>query len=411
MSMSKAFYMKSEDITDERVDTQRGMICRGIEKLIGKGKLKAAQKLGRKWILNAMDEECRLRIVTAGRVEVGRVAVSVYANDPFAVLGPDGKERATTKLIIDGVPLQEGEKSIKKRLEELGAIFCAKDPIKLENHYDTESKRFSELLTGRRYAYIVLPIKELPKAIRVGPYIARLYYKEMVKELPACRNCNEKGHWANQCPQPKRCYDCKQTGHKKGDEACPVVQTIFGTLNINQVNQEKGKDSDNLEDHHNTDDSEDEDGTGSESESETESLHDDQKKDKEEKEVEEGEIENDTVESVGEESNKMLNEKHTEDSENNVDINKNRKHDETESDEHNTKETEKGKKGDFRGRTQSSMNEFVKRMRSGSNKRDRSPQSNADQLTEGQSKKHKKTKAEKKKEKARLSNGKKAAKK
>ena len=67
MSMSKAFYMKSEDIPDERVDTQRGMICRGIEKLIGKGKLKAAQKLGRKWILNAMDEECRLRIVTAGR--------------------------------------------------------------------------------------------------------------------------------------------------------------------------------------------------------------------------------------------------------------------------------------------------------------------------------------------------------
>ena len=136
-------------------------------------------------------------------------------SDNVTVLGPDGKERATTKLIIDGVPLQEGEESIKKRLEELGAIFCAKDPIKLENHYDIESKRFSELLTGRRYAYIVLPIKELPKAIRVGPYIARLYYKEMVKELPACRNCNEKGHWANQCPHPKKCYDCKQPGHKK----------------------------------------------------------------------------------------------------------------------------------------------------------------------------------------------------
>ena len=104
MAMSKPFFIKSEDIPEERVDTQRGMICRGLEKIIGKNNLKAAQKLGRKWILNAIDDECRNRVITAGRVEVGRLSVAVFATDPFAMLGPDGKERQTTILIIDGVP-------------------------------------------------------------------------------------------------------------------------------------------------------------------------------------------------------------------------------------------------------------------------------------------------------------------
>ena len=382
--MSKAFYLKSEDIPDERVDAQRGMICQGIEKVIGKGKLKAAQKLGRKWILNAIDEESRIRIVTAGRVEVGRVAVAVYATDPFAVLGPDGRERQTTKLVIDGVPLQEGEEKIKSRLEELGVMFCTSNPIKLENHYDVETKRFSELLTGRRFAYIVLPEKELPKVIKIGPYMARLYYKEMMKELPSCRNCKQKGHWTNQCPTPKLCYDCNQPGHKKGDEACPFIQSVF-------------KEGDEMEEEdESTDDSE------SEPENGYESCNENAREDKENEQTEkENIIEQSTknidttvLKTVVEHQNSEPSEKAT----NNCEDNKT-KSDSCENSQKNEEDT--AKKTDIRGRTQSSMEEFVNRMRSGSRKRDRSPQQNVGKGKEKVgNKKAKKSKNDKKKDKS-----------
>ena len=396
MSMSKPLYIKSEDIPgNERVDTQRGMICKGIEKVIGKKNLKAAQKLGRKWILNTIDEECRNRIITVGRVEVGRVSVAVYATDPFAVLGPDGKERETTKLIIDGVPLQEGEEIIRKRLEEIGVIFCAKDPIKLENHFDVDTKSFSDLLTGRRYAYIVLPNKELPKTLKIGPYMARLYYRQMVKELPSCRNCDGKGHWTNQCPKPKLCYDCKQPGHRKGDEACPITETIFGE--INRVPHNGEDESDQMEE-----DEESAEGSESEGEIEDDSCHDNSKENRErETEIKNVEaddnLENTFIKSVDCQADMRNEEEETE---------KNKKADKdpevntkkTESDNNNNKENSKNKREESRGRTQSSMTEFVNRMRSGSRKRELSPQQSVENGKEkGGNKKAKKIKNEKKK--------------
>ena len=371
--MSKPFFIKSEDIPgDERVDTQRGMICKGIEKVIGKKNLKAAQKLGRKWILNAIDEDCRNRIITTGRVEVGRMSVAIYATDPFAVLGPDGKERETTKLIIDGVPLQEGEVAIKKRLEELGVIFCAKDPIKLENHFDAETKTFSELLTGRRFAYIVLPENELPKTIKIGPYMARLYYRQMAKELPACRNCNEKGHWTNQCPKPRLCYDCKQPGHKKGDAHCPLIQSIFEEVARNENCNESDKEEDDSE------------GTD-ESESEAESVN-------------ESCDENSREENVKEKSEK----KDQDEAKCTDQVNENENSDNKKTEGENVmmKEADKAKKDESRGRTQSSMEEFVERMRSVSRKRGRSPPKNMENgKDKGASKKAKKAKNDKKKTK------------
>jgi hypothetical protein len=52
-----------------------------------------------------------------------------------------------------------------------------------------------------------------------------------------CRNCNQEGHKAAECPEPRKmtgeCFNCGEVGHNKADCTNPTVERAFaGTCRI-----------------------------------------------------------------------------------------------------------------------------------------------------------------------------------
>ena len=93
---------------------------------------------------------------------------------------------------------------------------------------DPVTKKLTAWVTGRRFVYIDLPSKALPRSVVIGPFKARLYHKEMQEASTHCRKCLGHGHWASSCPNEEKCFDCLEVGHRRGDPVCPKIMSIFG---------------------------------------------------------------------------------------------------------------------------------------------------------------------------------------
>ena len=222
MAFSKPFYIKTRDCP-KKVST--AAICKACERISGSKSMKAAMWDKGVWKLNAATDEARATLLSAGFIDMGGYVVRLFGDNPYITIDKDGKPIPSTKLVVDGIPVEMDGEVISRFLSKIGINTRSK--LHYENAWDADTKTLSEWLTGKRFVYIDLPEKELKKDFKLGEFDVKLYYKEMEKETPRCKRCFGP-HWTNTCKEEEKCLDCLLPGHRRGDPTCPKVIKEFG---------------------------------------------------------------------------------------------------------------------------------------------------------------------------------------
>ncbi|GFS11945.1 hypothetical protein ElyMa_004847000 [Elysia marginata] len=127
---------------------------------------------------------------------VGGRSVTVFAQNPFVVRGPDGREIRGTKIIVSDVPISLANLVIEDALKKKGVKM--QSSLKMEGIRDKEGK-LTEWLSSRRFAYIDVPEILMERMLIVGQFKAKIFYKEMA-EANLCFACHKSGHRAVDCP-------------------------------------------------------------------------------------------------------------------------------------------------------------------------------------------------------------------
>ena len=96
--------------------------------------MKAAMWDKNVWILNASSEEVRVFLLGAGFINIDGTMVRLYGDHPFINLDKDGNRIPSTKLIIDGLPIDLDGDVITRHLTSLGIQTRSK--LKFENAWD-----------------------------------------------------------------------------------------------------------------------------------------------------------------------------------------------------------------------------------------------------------------------------------
>lgn len=222
-------------------------ICAAIERKTGFNTIEGAQRIGGLWRIYPRDGKTRQKILIEGFVMRG-VSVTVMDRNPFIVKTKDGEvEEPTTKLIISNIPLSVSDSDI---LGTIKGIATVRSQLIHEKDRD-EKGRLTHWKTGRRFIYISLPKKPLPRQITISGFGASLYHKEQKFENKdaECRKCLQKGHTARTCINPIKCRQCFQDGHKAGDSMCSLCPSGLSqppNENDNQAGGEKQQDVNNV---------------------------------------------------------------------------------------------------------------------------------------------------------------------
>ena len=165
-----------------------------------------------------------------------------------------GQEVEGTRLVISNLPFSYSNKAVENNLRACG--------YRLRSHIQFEKARgpdrmLSDWKTGRRYLWADLPTKTMTKNVKMGDFMAYLYYKEM-KKSQECYRCLEVGHRASECENEEVCLTCRKPGHRRGDPICGldvVSEADYAETDeekddadAKNENEEKGKDDDEKED-------------------------------------------------------------------------------------------------------------------------------------------------------------------
>ena len=180
--------------------------------------------MGDTWRVHTSNDKSRAMLLASG-LSIKGLHLNVYGDNPYSARGPNGQVIPSTKLFVDNIPISYSDDEVKKCLEALGVV--PRSRLMKEHARDPDGK-LTNWVTGRRFIFINLPAKTLPRMIEMGPFKARLFYKEINENFARCRRCLGTGHWANACPNEEKCLDCLQEGHRKGDALCPKLTSIFG---------------------------------------------------------------------------------------------------------------------------------------------------------------------------------------
>jgi len=198
-------------------------ICAAAERVCGFESMIGAQRIGGLWRVYPTKREFRDKILVQG-ITLRGVLVTVRNENPFIVRRPDGSavEQPSTRVVIGNVPLSYSDEEILKAIKALGCEL--RSQLFAERDRDDKGK-LTHWKTGRRFLYIATPTNPLQKTLQIGPFNATIYHREQ-KQLSkdkVCSKCFQKGHQFSTCPNPMKCRQCLEDGHKAGDEACKLV--------------------------------------------------------------------------------------------------------------------------------------------------------------------------------------------
>ena len=113
-------YLLSKDLPeDPSVDNYE--LCMAIAKVIGRGGLLGAQRIGALWCIYTQTLQARATILANGLVMRGRT-VQVQGHNPFMIRGSDGKEIPGTKLIISEIPISFSNTALEAALIKKKAL-------------------------------------------------------------------------------------------------------------------------------------------------------------------------------------------------------------------------------------------------------------------------------------------------
>ena len=198
-------------------------ICGACEKRTGFGSILGAQKLG-VWRIYPASVQARTALLLSGVVLRG-VSVSLFDKNPLIVSTRDGeREINTTKLTIGNIPISASNEDILDMTKKLGVK--PRSALFMERDRDS-SGGLTRWLTGRRFIYIEVPEKPLPKRVDIGPLKASLFHVEQkeTQENQQCGKCLQKGHASKVCPNGIVCLTCKKPGHKRGSTLCEAIDS------------------------------------------------------------------------------------------------------------------------------------------------------------------------------------------
>ena len=100
-------------------------------------------------------------------------------------------------------------------IQSLGSKICSS---LIEKRARNPSGKLTRWNTGRRFLYMEVPAKPLPRNLCVSIFTASIYHKEQT--VPTC-NCLAKGHHSSTCEAPTKCKQCFTDHHKAVDKVCP----------------------------------------------------------------------------------------------------------------------------------------------------------------------------------------------
>ncbi|KAL8619141.1 hypothetical protein ACOMHN_019413 [Nucella lapillus] len=150
-------------------------ICAAVEKTSGYETIEGAQRIGGLWRIYPRSSEARQILLLQG-FAIRHVRVEVKDRNPFVVTTADReREIEATKLIINNVPLSYSDEAILKTIKKIDVNIRSK--LIYERDRDSNGK-LTRWKTGRRFLYIDIPVKPLPKQVEMGPFKASIYHKE-----------------------------------------------------------------------------------------------------------------------------------------------------------------------------------------------------------------------------------------
>ena len=241
-------------------------ICLATEKVSGLGTIDGATLISGLWRVYPVNDVARIKILTKG-VTFGNKLVQFEGVNPFS-RRDGGVENRGTRLTISNLPFSYSNEAVERNLATSG--FKLRSKIQFEKARGPDGK-LTDWKTGRRFVWIDLPTHQVKSQCKMGEFRVFLFYREM-KDSMKCRRCLETGHKALECPNEEVCFDCKKTGHRRGDAECESMKEVWGGqsgLEGNKVGEEKQDTNEEIYEEVSGDDSDDS-STTDEEESERE---------------------------------------------------------------------------------------------------------------------------------------------
>ena len=264
-------------------------LCEATEKVSGPTTIDGATLISGLWRVYPLSEQSRIKILNAP-IQIQNKNFRYESFNPF-IRRYGGQEVEGTRLIISNLPFSYSNKAVENNLRACG--YRLRSQMQFEKARGPD-RMLSDWKTGRRFVWVDVPSKTMAKSVKMGDFMAYIYYKEM-KKTQECYKCLKVGHRASECVNEEVCLTCRKPGHRRGDPVCGLdlvsadeyIEEESDTdtsddCDDDKANEEKGEVGDNKE---NEEKDEKEDETGSEKDDDQEVSSDDGESEKEEGEL------------------------------------------------------------------------------------------------------------------------------
>ena len=224
-------------------------VCSAASEIVtgGSGGVDGAQRIGGLWRIYLKNRPDRIFLLSSG-INLRGLHITLHDKNPFSL--PSGVNVESTRLYIRNVPLSCDNEVIINGLKSLGVVMLGS--LKYARAR-TPQGQLTNFKTGDRFVEIVVPPEPLPKKLDIGVFNATLYHKEQKQRIEdiECGNCKQKGHTRKNCENDPVCYDCLESGHKRGSPLCTafggagfIGGQIDDELNeeVNEGGKDKGED-------------------------------------------------------------------------------------------------------------------------------------------------------------------------
>ena len=208
-------------------------LCEATEKVTGPATIDGATLISGLWRVYPLTEQARIKILNTP-VQLQNVKLRFESFNPF-IRRYGGQEVEGTRLIISNLPFSYSMKAVENNLRASG--YRLRSQIQFEKARGPD-RMLSDWKTGRRYVWVDVPSKTMPKSIKMGDFMAYIYYKEM-KKTQECYRCLKVGHRASECQNEEVCLSCRKPGHRRGDPICGLEPASEGEFSGEETDDDK----------------------------------------------------------------------------------------------------------------------------------------------------------------------------